>query len=78
MTTTHQSAVDLLGMHEIANLLGVTRPRAWQLRAATDFPAPVARIGGRDYFAATAIGQWMADNNRQPHRTTTTERHRLS
>jgi predicted DNA-binding transcriptional regulator AlpA len=66
VATPNTTGTELVGMAQIAELLGVSRPRIWQLRAATDFPAPAGRIGSRDYFTITAIHHWMTSTNRHP------------
>ena len=54
-----------LGMAEIAKLLGVSRPRVWQLRKRPDFPAPAGNDGGRDYWYDTTILRWAAGAGRE-------------
>lgn len=51
-----------LGMAQIAKLLGVSRPRAWQLRRQPGFPEPAGRDGGRDYWWREKILRWAAAN----------------
>jgi predicted DNA-binding transcriptional regulator AlpA len=46
----------LLGPHELAALLGVSRQRAYQLAARPDFPAPAATLAiGRVWLLADVI-----------------------
>lgn len=47
-----------LTVTEIAGLLGVSRPRVWQLRKHPDFPEPAGRHGHTDYWAEHAIRAW--------------------
>ena len=49
----------------IAGLLGVSRPRVWQLRKQPGFPAPSGVDGkGRDYWYETVILRWAAGSGR--------------
>lgn len=42
----HHLHVDLVGLTEIAEMLGVSRARAHQLAEVPTFPKPVGSIGG--------------------------------
>lgn len=53
-----------LGTSEIAELLGVSRPRVWQLRKRPDFPTPAGSKDGRDYWHEHAIWRWAAQAGR--------------
>lgn len=59
--------VDLIGITEIAGVLGVSRQRAGQLAKDPDFPAPVAQTAaGRLYTRASVKAfcvRWMAARN---------------
>jgi prophage regulatory protein len=45
-----------MGAQEIANLLGVSRQRAYQLAAGPDFPAPIAELAqGRIWLRADVV-----------------------
>ncbi|MET9314332.1 helix-turn-helix domain-containing protein [Kribbella sp. NPDC003505] len=55
---------DRVFMADVARVLGVSRPRVWQLRKRDDFPEPAGRDGGRDYYYETAILRWAAQAGR--------------
>jgi predicted DNA-binding transcriptional regulator AlpA len=52
------TAPALLRVVEIAELLGVSKQRADQLRRRSDFPAPVDRYGRGDLWAASGVERW--------------------
>ena len=47
-----------LRLIEIADLLGVTKQRADQLRRRADFPTPVERYQRRDLWAVSDVKRW--------------------
>ncbi|WP_329431133.1 hypothetical protein OG339_47195 (plasmid) [Streptosporangium sp. NBC_01495] len=50
-----------LGTSDIARLLGISRPRVWQLRKDPTFPEPMGRDDhGREYWDETDILRWAA------------------
>jgi predicted DNA-binding transcriptional regulator AlpA len=51
-------------MADVAQLLGVSRPRVWQLRKRSDFPDPAGSEGGRDYWYEASILRWAANAGR--------------
>jgi predicted DNA-binding transcriptional regulator AlpA len=51
----------LLRVVEIAEILGVSKQRADQLRREPDFPAPVDRWARRNLWAAADVGPWRAN-----------------
>jgi predicted DNA-binding transcriptional regulator AlpA len=52
---------DLLGVAEIAALLGVTRQRVHQLIAeSSDFPDPEAELAGGRIWSRSAVAAWLA------------------
>jgi hypothetical protein len=53
-----------LGTADIARLLGVSRPRVWQLRQQPGFPRPAGEEGGREYWYEDAILRWAASAGR--------------
>ncbi len=61
---------DLIGLKEIATLLGVSRQRALQIvRDRTDFPEPVAQLAAGRVWATEAVQAWLAANpERRPGR----------
>jgi predicted DNA-binding transcriptional regulator AlpA len=48
----------LFRLVEIAELLGVSKQRADQLRRRADFPAPVDRYSRGDLWAAAEVKRW--------------------
>jgi predicted DNA-binding transcriptional regulator AlpA len=48
----------LLRVIEIAEILGVSKQRADQLRREPHFPAPVARLAWGDLWATADVRQW--------------------
>lgn len=56
----------LVGAHEIARLLGVSRQRAHQLIARADFPAPVIELAMGKVWHAEDVEQW--DRERKARR----------
>jgi predicted DNA-binding transcriptional regulator AlpA len=59
-----------LGTTGIARLLGVSRPRVWQLRRQPGFPEPLGEEGGREYWSQSAILRWAAQAGRDLARRT--------
>jgi hypothetical protein len=49
-------------MVDIAQLLGVSRTRVWQLRKEPGFPDPVGREGGRDFFDPSVVWRWLVSS----------------
>jgi predicted DNA-binding transcriptional regulator AlpA len=60
-----------LGITDVARLLGVSRPRVWQLRKRADFPKPV-REGGREFWYESAILRWAGATGRPTPESTPT------
>ncbi|WP_460871842.1 helix-turn-helix transcriptional regulator [Nocardioides pakistanensis] len=57
----------LVGTHEIAAMLGVSRQRVLQLAATDGFPAPVARLKAGNIWVKADIEEW-AETRRRPSR----------
>lgn len=57
-------AVDLVGTAEIADLLGVTRQRAWQITAEGGFPAPVAVLSAGKFWRKSDVERWAHEQGR--------------
>jgi predicted DNA-binding transcriptional regulator AlpA len=55
----------LLRVVEIAEILGVSKQRADQLRHEPDFPTPVDRLARRDLWAAADVPKVGADLHRR-------------
>lgn len=57
----------LVGLSEIALMLGVTRQRASQLvRDYDDFPAPVAELAAGRVWETAAVGAWAKAHPERP------------
>jgi predicted DNA-binding transcriptional regulator AlpA len=52
------SGVKLLRLVDIAELLGVTKQRADQLRQHSDFPLPIGTWSRGDLWAAADVRRW--------------------
>ena len=53
--------MDLLGIQEVATLLGVSRQRVWKRKEKGTMPEPYALIGGkRPVWTREQIEVWMA------------------
>lgn len=60
--------LDLLGVSEIAAMLGVSRQRADQLsRSYADFPEPEARLSVGRVWTREAVERWIAAHPDRPH-----------
>lgn len=55
---------ELLGAAEIADLLGVTRQRVFQLSHREDFPAPVVRLSAGIIWRGSEVRAWMRATGR--------------
>jgi predicted DNA-binding transcriptional regulator AlpA len=56
---------DLVGVHEIAQLLGVSRQRVDQIVHSDDtFPQPVAEIAAGRIWNRSEIERWLAERGR--------------
>lgn len=53
--------MDLIGVTEIAQLAGVSRKRAYELVAKTDFPTPAAQISRGKLWHRSDIEAWIAE-----------------
>jgi predicted DNA-binding transcriptional regulator AlpA len=49
---------------EVAQLLGVSRPRVWQLRKQEGFPVPSGKDGGKEWWWEASILRWAANAGR--------------
>jgi len=61
---------DLIGLKEIATLLGVSRQRALQIvRDRPEFPEPVATLAAGRVWRTEAVQTWVAEHpDRRPGR----------
>lgn len=58
------SVVNLVGLHEVAEMLGVSRQRADQLARERDFPKPVADIKAGRIWREADIEKWKEKRGR--------------
>ena len=56
--------VDLVGVTEIAEMLGVSKQRADQLAKRTDFPEPEASLAAGRIWSRADIERWAAETGR--------------
>lgn len=54
----------LMGVAEVAKLLGVSRQRVQQLARRTDFPEPVARLAATPVWESEDVEQWARERGR--------------
>ena len=54
----------LMGLTEMARLLGVSRQRVHQLTKAKDFPAPVAVLAAGSIWESAAVEEWARQQGR--------------
>ena len=52
--------MNLAGLTEIAELLGVSRQRASQLSSSKGFPKPLGRIAAGPVWKRAAVEKWVA------------------
>ncbi len=70
------NALELVGVSEVAELLGVTRQRAHTLAAGPTFPQPVARLAAGPVWTRTSISHFLDSWERKPGRPAGWERSR--
>jgi predicted DNA-binding transcriptional regulator AlpA len=52
------SELDLVGVPEIAEMLGVTRRTAWRYVRRADFPEPMVTLRGKRMWKRSAVVGW--------------------
>jgi predicted DNA-binding transcriptional regulator AlpA len=52
------SPLDLVGVPEIAEMLGVHRQSVWRYVRRDDFPEPDAQVSGKRLWKRSAIERW--------------------
>jgi predicted DNA-binding transcriptional regulator AlpA len=52
------SPLDLVGVPEIAELLGVSRPSVWRYVRREDFPKPDAQVSGKRLWRRSTVERW--------------------
>ncbi|MCM0618760.1 helix-turn-helix transcriptional regulator [Nocardioides bruguierae] len=57
-------ADELMGLAEVAELLGVTRQRVHQLAQRSDFPKPTARLSAGLIWLGADVRQWAVESGR--------------
>jgi predicted DNA-binding transcriptional regulator AlpA len=60
ITTTY----NLCGVSEIADMLGVSRQRAFQISTAQGFPIPLDRLASGPVWRRSAIEKWAEKQDR--------------
>jgi hypothetical protein len=63
--------MDIGGVSEVAELLGVTRQRVASLRMRPGFPDPLAELAAGPIFDLDAVRRWAASGRRRPGRPRT-------
>lgn len=61
----------LLGVAELAELLGVSRQRASELATQSNFPSPVAQLTATPVWDKATIGNFLKEWKRTPGRPST-------
>jgi predicted DNA-binding transcriptional regulator AlpA len=54
--------VDLLGVPEISELLGVDRRTVWRYVRRDDWPLPAAEVSGKRLWKRTDVERWRKKN----------------
>lgn len=62
------NAPELLGVAELAELLGVSKQRASELARSSTFPAPVAELASGPVWLAPSVSRYVAEWQRRPGR----------
>jgi predicted DNA-binding transcriptional regulator AlpA len=57
---------DLMGMGEVALLLGMDARRAYAITKRRDFPTPAAQVTGGRIWLAADIEAWIAEHRPPP------------
>ncbi|HEV3231792.1 MAG TPA: hypothetical protein VG245_06030 [Candidatus Dormibacteraeota bacterium] len=65
---SRSNAPDLVGVAELATLLGVSRQRVSQLGDSNAFPRPVAQLAAGPVWLRQHVGRFVETWNRQPGR----------
>ena len=61
-----EDALDLVGISEVTEMLGITRQRADKLsRTAPDFPPPVSTLHGGRIWLRSKIKEWALKTGRK-------------
>ena len=66
MTSPDRPVPELMGIAEIADLIGRTRQRAWQITTTPGFPEPVQTLTMGKVWRATDVRDWVLTNPRRP------------
>lgn len=56
--------LDLVGVAEVADMLGVTRTRVSQLASSAGFPEPTARLAAGPVWLREDVERWARDTGR--------------
>ncbi len=60
---------EVIGVAELAALLGVSRPRASAIAARRDFPAPYVRLASGPVWIKANLSRWLDEWQRRPNVT---------
>ena len=55
---TAMSPLDLVGVPEMAKMLGVSRPTVWRYLRREDFPDPDAQVSGKRLWKRATVERW--------------------
>jgi len=62
------NAPDIVGVAEVAEVLGVSKQRASELARSTDFPRPLVHLASGPVWKSSAIVRYVKDWGRRPGR----------
>jgi predicted DNA-binding transcriptional regulator AlpA len=57
-TLIDMGSLDLVGVPEIAEMLGVSRPSVWRYVRRDDFPEPDAQVSGKRLWKRVTVERW--------------------
>jgi len=63
-----QNQITLVGIRELADLLGVTRQRASQIAATRNFPVPLAKLAAGPVWSKASLTWFLEDWASEPRR----------
>ena len=68
MTSPDRPVPELMGIAEIAALIGRTRQRAWQITTTPGFPEPVQTLTMGKVWRGEDVRTWAAEHRQAPPR----------
>lgn len=66
VTPPDRPVPELMGIAEIATVIGRTRQRAWQIATTPGFPEPVQVLTMGKVWRADDVRDWVTTNPRRP------------